>query len=108
MGSLSQTLAIVGTLLAFIATAAALSVVFVLQRRDQVQRKQREWIEDLTGRLDYVEPKLKQVITENKTLRSLMNPTAQLERNQTEIMSVLNRQNEMLSQIQTKVEERHG
>jgi len=108
MGSLSQTLAIVGALLAFIVTAAALSVVFVLQRRDQVQRKQREWIEDLTGRLDYVEPKLKQVITENKTLRSLMNPTAQLERNQTEIMSVLNRQNEMLSQIQTKVEERHG
>jgi uncharacterized protein YoxC len=102
--SVGPTLTILGTLIGLTAVAAALTVVFVLQRRDQVQKKQREWIEDLTGRLDYVEPKMKTLLSENKALRTLLNPTAQLERNHSEVMVILKRQSDMLEDIQHKVE----
>lgn len=104
--SLESTLGIIMGLLGLVSILVTLTVVFTLQRRDQIQKRQREWIEDLTGRLEYVEPKLKDLVKENRVLRTLMNPTAQLERNHTEVMRILEHQGEMLSQIQEHVEQR--
>jgi small-conductance mechanosensitive channel len=97
---------VIAAALTILTILAGLAALFVLMRREQITKKQREWIADLTQRLDYVEPKMKDLLTENKTLRTLMNPTAQMERNHTEIMKVLTHQGETLTAIQAQVEKR--
>lgn len=94
-------LSIIAATVGLIVIAGGVWAILTTSRKDQTEKRLRAWNEDLTNRLDYVEPQLQKLEAQNKMLRDLHNPTALLgtmsatqKENHEAIMRVLNAQHE--------------
>lgn len=100
-------LAAIGGLVTLVLIAGAIVAIYTYARRDNVEKKQAEWLGQYRAQLAYVEPRLKEAMAENKVMRDLLNPTELMKENTAKIMSALDTQRGLLESIERKVDEHH-
>lgn len=107
LSQVSTVFAVVGAVVTLLLLSGSIIAVIGYSRKDNIEKKQAEWIKQLRDQLDYVEPRLKDALAANKVMRDLLNPTEMIESNTAKVISAIEGQRAILESIDRKVGEGH-
>jgi predicted PurR-regulated permease PerM len=108
LSNVESIFAIVAASFALIGIASVVVAYFFVSRNSNIQERQAGWIKEMEARLDDVEPRLREALVENVTLRSLVNPVELMNSNTQKILDVLAKQDTALRETLARIERRVG
>lgn len=109
MSTIQAVLSVLGALVALAIVGGGLWAVFRSSAQDATINRQRAEIADYRGRLDYIEPRLSAAEEQNRILRDLQNPTAEIgevKGMQVKTLEILNEQRVTLEEIERRMPSR--
>jgi hypothetical protein len=110
VNDLGAAFGVIGVIVTLLVLGAGGWVIVRGSAKDAREKRQAAFIEELTGRLDYVEPRLKKAEEQNAILMTLHNPTAKLDdlsASDARILEILSDQGRLLAEIDVKISQRN-